>query len=141
VKTVFVSARKSIERIAKEGRKYGVSLGLVSQRPADVSESALSQCGTIFAMRMNNERDQRFVEHVMPEGSKGTLAALSSLQNREALVVGEGVRAPVRVLLDKLDENKRPAGGNPSYSEDWQKEIEDDEFIVDTIENWRNQGR
>jgi len=139
--TVFVSARKSIERIAKEGRKYGVSLGLVSQRPADVSESALSQCGTIFAMRMNNERDQRFVEHVMPEGSKGTLAALSSLQNREALVVGEGVRAPVRVLLDKLDENKRPAGGNPSYSEDWQKEIEDDEFIVDTIENWRNQGR
>ncbi|MCF6214581.1 MAG: DUF87 domain-containing protein [Emcibacter sp.] len=139
--TVFVSARKSIERIAKEGRKYGVSLGLVSQRPADVSESALSQCGTIFAMRMNNERDQSFVEHVMPEGSKGTLAALSSLQNREALVVGEGVRAPVRVLLDKLDENKRPSGGNPSYSEDWQKEIEDDAFIVETIENWRNQGR
>jgi len=139
--TVFVSARKSIERIAKEGRKYGVSLGLVSQRPADVSESALSQCGTIFAMRMNNERDQCFVEHVMPEGSKGTLAALSSLQNREALVVGEGVRAPVRVLLDKLDENKRPAGGNPSYSEDWQKEIDDDSFIHDTIENWRNQGR
>jgi len=139
--TVFVSARKSIERIAKEGRKYGVSLGLVSQRPADVSESALSQCGTIFAMRMNNERDQCFVEHVMPEGSKGTLAALSSLQNREALVVGEGVRAPVRVLLDKLDEHKRPAGGNPTYSEDWQKEIVDESFILETIENWRNQGR
>ncbi len=139
--TVFGSARKAIERIAKEGRKYGVSLGLVSQRPADVSESALSQCGTIFAMRMNNERDQRFVEHVMPEGSKGTLAALSSLQNREALVVGEGVRAPVRVLLDKLDEQKRPSSGNPEYSEDWQKEIEDDGFILDTIENWRNQGR
>jgi len=139
--TVFGSSRKAIERIAKEGRKYGVSLGLVSQRPADVSESALSQCGTIFAMRMNNERDQRFVEHVMPEGSKGALEALSSLQNREALVVGEGVRAPVRVLFDKLDEHKRPSGGNPSYSEDWQKEIEADDFIVDTIENWRNQGR
>jgi len=138
---VFSSARKAIERIAKEGRKYGVSLGLVSQRPADVSESALSQCGTIFAMRMNNERDQKFVEYVMPEGSKGTLAALSSLQNREAIVVGEGVRAPVRVLLDKLDEYKRPSSGNPSYSEDWQTEIEDDSFIVDTIENWRNQGR
>jgi len=139
--TVFGSSRKAIERIAKEGRKYGVSLGLVSQRPADVSESALSQCGTIFAMRMNNERDQRFVEHVMPEGSKGALEALSSLQNREALVVGEGVRAPVRVLFDKLEEHKRPSGGNPSYSEDWQKEIEADDFIVDTIENWRNQGR
>lgn len=139
--TVFGSSRKAIERIAKEGRKYGVSLGLVSQRPADVSESALSQCGTIFAMRMNNERDQRFVEHVMPEGSKGALEALSSLQNREALVVGEGVRAPVRVLFDKLDEHKRPSGGNPLYSEDWQKEIEADDFIVETIENWRNQGR
>jgi len=139
--TVFGSARKAIERIAKEGRKYGVSLGLVSQRPADVSESALSQCGTIFAMRMNNERDQRFVEHVMPEGSKGSLAALSSLQNREALVVGEGVRAPVRVLLDKLDDHKRPSSGNPKYSEGWQKDIEDDSFIVETILNWRNQGR
>jgi len=139
--TAFRSAKKAIERIAKEGRKYGVSLGLVSQRPADVSESALSQCGTIFAMRMNNERDQRFVAAVMPEGSKGSLAALSSLQNREALVVGEGVRAPVRVLLDKLDEFKRPSGGNPAYSEDWQREIEDDSFVLDTIENWRNQGR
>ncbi|PHZ86189.1 ATP-binding protein [Paremcibacter congregatus] len=139
--TVFGSSRKAIERIAREGRKYGVSLGLVSQRPADVSESALSQCGTIFAMRMNNERDQRFVEHVMPEGSRGALSALSSLQNREALIVGEGVRAPVRVMLDKLDENKRPSGGNPEYSEDWQKEIVDDSFIMDTIQNWRNQGR
>lgn len=138
---VFGSTKKAIERIAKEGRKYGVSLGLVSQRPADVSESALSQCGTIFAMRMNNERDQRFVAAVMPEGSKGALAALSSLQNREALVVGEGVRAPVRVLLDKLDEYKRPSSGNPTYSEDWQKEIENDDFIMETIENWRNQGR
>lgn len=139
--TVFGSAKKAIERIAKEGRKYGVSLGLVSQRPADISESALSQCGTIFAMRMNNERDQKFVAAVMPESSNGALAALSSLQNREALVVGEGVRAPVRVLLDKLDEYKRPSGGNPAYSEDWQKETESDDFILDTIENWRNQGR
>ena len=139
--TVFSSAKRAIERIAKEGRKYGVSLGLVSQRPADISESALSQCGTIFAMRMNNERDQRFVAAVMPEGSKGALASLSSLQNREALVVGEGVRAPVRVLLDKLDEPKRPSGCNPKYSEDWQKDVEDDSFILEAIENWRNQGR
>jgi len=139
--TVFESTRKAIERIAKEGRKYGVSLGLVSQRPSDVSESALSQCGTIFAMRMNNERDQNFVEHVMPEGAKGQLAALSSLQNREALIVGEGVRAPVRVLLDKLDESLRPSSGSPSFSEDWQREIEDDSFIQDTINAWRNQGR
>ncbi|MCK5423894.1 MAG: DUF87 domain-containing protein [Emcibacter sp.] len=138
---VFGSTKRAIERIAKEGRKYGVSLGLVSQRPADVSESALSQCGTIFAMRMNNERDQKFVAAVMPEGSKGALSALSSLQNREALIVGEGVKSPVRVMLDKLEEYKRPSSANPVYSEDWLKDIENDDFIVDTIENWRNQGR
>ena len=139
--TVFASTRKAIERIAKEGRKYGVSLGLVSQRPADVSESALSQCGTIFAMRMNNERDQNFVEHVMPEGAKGSLAALSSLQNREALIVGEGVRAPVRVKFDNLDEHKRPSSTNPEYSSDWQNDISDRAFIADAIKNWRTQGR
>tara|TARA_B100001939_G_scaffold347854_1_gene370958 strand:+ start:8615 stop:10279 length:1665 start_codon:yes stop_codon:yes gene_type:complete len=139
--TIFASTRKAIERIAKEGRKYGVSLGLVSQRPADVSESALSQCGTIFAMRMNNERDQKFVEHVMPEGAKGGLASLSSLQNREALVVGEGVRAPMRVQFDSLDENKRPSSHNPKFSQDWQQDIESNAFIQETIKNWRGQGR
>ncbi|WP_417317339.1 ATP-binding protein [Emcibacter sp.] len=139
--TVFASTRKAIEQIAKEGRKYGVSLGLVSQRPADVSESALSQCGTIFAMRMNNERDQNFVSHVMPEGAKGSLAALSSLQNREALIVGEGVRAPVRVKFDSLDESKRPSSTNPAYSSDWQNDISNQTFINDAIKHWRSQGR
>ncbi|RME63991.1 MAG: DUF87 domain-containing protein, partial [Alphaproteobacteria bacterium] len=71
----FRAAKRVLDRIAKEGRKYGVSLGLVSQRPADISESVLSQCGTILAMRMNNERDQHFVERAMPEGTRGLLGA------------------------------------------------------------------
>ncbi|MEZ5758788.1 MAG: DUF87 domain-containing protein [Emcibacteraceae bacterium] len=139
--TIFNSTRKAIERIAKEGRKYGVSLGLVSQRPADVSESALSQCGTIFAMRLNNERDQKFVSHVMPEGAEGSLNSLSSLQNREALAVGEGVEAPVRLLVDKLDEDHLPSSGSPSYSVDWQLGLEDPNFVRATIERWRRTGQ
>lgn len=139
--TIFNSTRKAIERIAKEGRKYGVSMGLVSQRPAELSESALSQCGTIFAMRMNNERDQRFVEHVLPEGAEGTLNVLSSLQNREALAVGEGVEAPVRLLVDKLEEEHLPSSGSPSYSIDWQKGLEDPRFVDQTIDTWRKAGQ
>tara|TARA_R110002096_G_scaffold416576_3_gene619770 strand:- start:215957 stop:217645 length:1689 start_codon:yes stop_codon:yes gene_type:complete len=138
---IFNSTKKAIERIAKEGRKYGVSLGLVSQRPADVSESALSQCGTIFAMRLNNERDQKFVSHVMPEGAEGSLNALSSLQNREALAVGEGVEAPVRLLVDKLDDDHLPSSGSPSYSVDWQLGLEDPNFVVATIDRWRRTGQ
>ncbi|MCC3860049.1 ATP-binding protein [Pseudemcibacter aquimaris] len=139
--TVFASTKKAIERIAKEGRKYGVSLGLVSQRPADVSESALSQCGTIFSMRLNNERDQNFVAHVMPEGSSGSLASLSSLQNREVLAVGEGVVAPVRMLVDKLEENHLPSSGSPDFATDWQHTLEDPDFVNKTIYNWRKFGR
>src|SRR3546814_18357215 len=67
------SVRKILERIAKEGRKYGVSLGLITQRPSDLAEGVLSQCGTIIAMRLNNDRDQQFVRAAMPEGARGFL--------------------------------------------------------------------
>lgn len=131
------AARLGIERIAKEGRKYGVSLGLVSQRPAELSESALSQCGTIIAMRMNNERDQAFVEHVLPEGAKGFLAALPSLQNREVLIVGEGVKAPVRALLDELPEDQRPSSDSPRFSDHWQQAVESTRLVSDVVTAWR----
>ncbi len=131
------SARLGIERIAKEGRKYGVSLGLVSQRPADLSESALSQCGTILAMRMNNDRDQAFVEHVLPEGADGFLSALPSLQNREVIIVGEGVKAPVRALLDMLPEECRPSSDSPSFTEHWQTDVASTKLVSDVVMAWR----
>lgn len=131
------SARHGIERIAKEGRKYGVSLGLISQRPADLSESALSQCGTIMAMRMNNERDQAFVEHVLPEGAEGFLAALPSLQNREVIIVGEGVKAPVRALLDDLPPDQRPSSDSPRFSAHWQEDVANTKLVSDVIAAWR----
>jgi DNA helicase HerA-like ATPase len=137
----FDSARRSLERIAKEGRKYGVSLGIISQRPADLSESVLSQCGTIFALRMNNERDQKFVENVMPEGSGGFLAALPSLQNREAIVVGQGVNAPMRIQFDFLEEHRRPTSEDPCFSENWRHDTADRQTVQNTIDRWRTQDR
>ena len=93
------AVRKVLERIAKEGRKYGVSLGLITQRPSDLAEGVLSQCGTIIAMRLNNDRDQQFVKNAMPEGARGFLDVIPALRNRECIICGEGVAIPIRVSV------------------------------------------
>lgn len=135
------AARGAIERIAKEGRKYGVSLGLVSQRPSDLSETVLAQCGTIISMRMNNDRDRQFVESTMPEGSKGFLESIPALQNREAILSGEGVAAPMRIRFSYLEESKRPSSTDPDFATHWRTPIDSTEFVQDTITKWRTQNR
>src|SRR4029453_15976133 len=74
------------KRIPKEGRKYGGVLGLVAQRPSDLAEGVLSQCGTIIAMRLNNERDQAFVRSAVPEGARGMIDAIPALLTPEQIV-------------------------------------------------------
>ena len=134
-------ARRVLERIAKEGRKYGVSLGLVSQRPSDIDEGVLSQCGTIIAMRLNNERDQAHVRAAVPEGARGLIDAIPALRNREAVVVGEGVSVPIRVAFDTLEEERRPASADPSFAEEWRRSAAEPARIERTIRKWRAQGR
>jgi DNA helicase HerA-like ATPase len=133
--------RRILERIAKEGRKYGVSLGLVTQRPSDLAEGVLSQCGTIISMRLNNERDQAFVKAAMPEGARGFLDTIPALRNREAIVCGEGVSIPIRVSFDDLEEELRPASTDPLFSELWRRTGNEDAIVGNVIERWRNQGR
>ena len=135
------SVGKILGRIAKEGRKYGVSLGLITQRPSDLAEGVLSQCGTIIAMRLNNERDQAFVKAAMPEGARGFLDTIPALRNREAIVCGEGVSIPIRVALDNLEESKRPASSDPLFSELWQQTGGEEEIVARVIKKWRSQGR
>ena len=135
------SVRKILERIAKEGRKYGVSLGLITQRPSDLAEGVLSQCGTIISMRLNNDRDQNFVKAAMPEGSRGFLDAIPALRNRECIVCGEGVTVPVRVAFDNLEPERRPASADPVFSDLWRASGGEDEILERTINRWRNQGR
>ena len=135
------SVRKILERIAKEGRKYGVSLGLITQRPSDLAEGVLSQCGTIISMRLNNDRDQQYVKAAMPEGTRGFLDAIPALRNRECIICGEGVSIPIRVALDTLEEHRRPASADPSFSRLWQDEGGEEDILARTIVRWRNQGR
>lgn len=135
------AARKVMERIAKEGRKYGVSLGLVTQRPSDLSESVLSQCGTVLSLRMNNERDQAFVRSTVPEGARSLLDALPSLRNRECFVSGEGVPIPIRIRLDDVAPDLRPASADPMFSQTWRRQTNAKDLIDQTIRRWRLQAR
>jgi DNA helicase HerA-like ATPase len=134
------SVAKILSRIAKEGRKYGISLGLITQRPSDLAEGVLSQCGTIISMRLNNERDQAFVKAAMPEGARGFLDSIPALRNRECIICGEGVAIPIRVSFDTLEEHKRPASEDPSFVELWGKDGGEEELVERVVMRWRSQG-
>jgi hypothetical protein len=135
------AVRKILERIAKEGRKYGVSLGLITQRPSDLAEGVLSQCGTIISMRLNNDRDQACVRAAMPEGARGFLDAIPALRNRECIACGEGVAIPIRVRFDDLEPEKRPASSDPSFAALWRETGGEEGIIQRTIKRWRGHGR
>jgi len=135
------AVRRILERIAKEGRKYGVSLGLITQRPSDLAEGVLSQCGTIISMRLNNDRDQACVRAAMPEGARGFLDAIPALRNRECIVCGEGVAIPLRVRFDDLEPEKRPASSDPSFARLWRETGDEEGIIQRTIKRWRGHGR
>lgn len=135
------SVGATLSRIAKEGRKYGIALGLISQRPSDIAEGVLSQCGTIIAMRLNNERDQAFVKAAMPEGARGFLDAIPALRNRECIICGEGVSIPIRLSFDNLEQHRRPASADPSFVASWQQSGGEEAMVTRTVQRWRAQGR
>ena len=117
------------------------SLGLITQRPSDLAEGVLSQCGTIIAMRLNNDRDQACVRAAMPEGARGFLDAIPALRNRECIVCGEGVAIPIRVRFDDLEPEKRPASSDPSFARLWRETGDEAGIINRTIKRWRGHGR
>jgi DNA helicase HerA-like ATPase len=135
------SVGRILSRIAKEGRKYGISLGLITQRPSDLAEGVLSQCGTIIAMRLNNERDQAFVKAAMPEGSRSFLDSIQALRNRECIICGEGVPIPIRATFDDLEANKRPASSDPSFTTLWARHGGEENAVARTVMRWRTQVR
>ena len=137
----FEPTKRALARIAKEGRKYGVSLCVITQRPSELAPGMLSQCSTIFALRLSNQRDQEFVSGAMSESAIGLMDSLPSLRNAEAIVVGEGVSVPFRVNFDHLPDNYRPKSGTASFSSSWDRDMEDTAVVTATIERWRKQRR
>ncbi len=135
----FEATKRALGRIAKEGRKYGVSLCVVSQRPSDLAVGILSQCNTIFAMRMSNQKDQEFVRGTLSESALGLLDSLPTLRTGEAIAVGEGVSVPVRLQFDTLPDERRPLSGTASFSTAWQNDDKDEAFVAEIVERWRRQ--
>jgi hypothetical protein len=136
----FEPTRRSIARIAKEGRKYGVSLCLVTQRPSEISEAILSQCSTLFALRMTNERDQAFVRSTLPESAGGLLNTLPTLRQQEAIIIGEGVAHPMRIRFNDLDPAHLPKGKATSFAEAWGEDSKGLDFVNTIVERWRHQS-
>lgn len=137
----FEPTKQALARIAKEGRKYGVSLGIVSQRPAELATTVLAQCGTVLAFRMTNLRDQEIVRGVVADGAYGLLDFLPSLGDAEAVIVGEGVSVPLRARFDRLPPERQPRSGSAGFSASWQQSCSGEAFVAEVVERWRRQQR
>jgi uncharacterized protein len=105
----FGPTRRALSRIAKEGRKYGVFLGLVTQRPAEIDPNIISQCNTLFAMRLSNDRDQALIRSAVSDAATSLLTFVPSLGTGEAFVFGPGVALPMRMKFRNLPDSLRPA--------------------------------
>ncbi|HWF59763.1 MAG TPA: ATP-binding protein [Nitrospira sp.] len=134
----FAGSRKSMERIAKEGRKYGVGLAVVSQRPHEVSETVLAQCGTFICLRITNPDDQAYVRSLVPESEGDLVSVLASLGRGEALVLGEAVPLPTRLQFDKP--NPTPNSDDIDFYGKW-KDGPADLDVDAIVKRWRSQER
>jgi len=115
----YAAAQGAIRRIAREGRKYGLGLMLVSQRPADIESTVISQCGTWLVLRLTNQADQQHVARFLPDGLSGMTKSLPNLGQQEAIFVGEGAALPARVRVMDLKNEQLPHSQNARFAEAW----------------------
>ncbi len=115
----YSAAQMAVRRIAKEGRKYGLGLMLVSQRPADIDGTVISQCGTWLVLRLSNAADQQHVARFLPDGLSGMTRSLPSLSRQEAIFVGEGAALPARIRIRDLPESKLPKSASIPFALGW----------------------
>lgn len=119
--TKYRSSQKAIERIAKEGRKYGITLMLASQRPSEISETIFSQCNNFIAMRLTNPNDQGYVKRLLPDTLGNLIEKLPSLSAGEALLIGEAIVMPSVVRIDECKDSK-PSSNDIPYWHLWKEE-------------------
>lgn len=132
----YNASKKSIERIAKEGRKYGLSLMVVSQRPSEVSETIFSQCNNFISLRLTNVNDQNYVKALMPDNSNAIADILPNLGQGECLIVGDATLIPTTVKLDKP--NPEPKSQSINFQDEWQTDWKDIEF-GEVIKRWKKE--
>jgi len=136
----FEPTKRSISRIAKEGRKYGISLCIVSQRPAELDATILSQCNTIFSMRLANERDQAILRAGISDAASSLLDFMPTMGTGEAISFGEGVALPTRIKFDTLPADEWPMSNTASVTGSWAREMPEEGFLQDIVLRWRAQS-
>ncbi len=135
----FEPTKRAISKIAKEGRKYGVSLCIVSQRPAELDPTILSQCSTVFSMRLTNERDQELLRAGISDAAASLLEFMPTMGTGEAIAFGEGVSLPTRIKFDLLPPDCLPKSNTASFSENWNRDVTDPAFLDKIVACWRQQ--
>ncbi len=133
----FGPTRKAISRIAKEGRKYGVYLGLVTQRPAELDATIISQCSTLFTMRLANDRDQSLLRSAVSDAAANLLSFVPSLGTREVLAFGEGVALPTRLRFKDVPAHQLPRSESTISSTPATESDSDSHFVAAVVERWR----
>ena len=133
------TASEVVQRIVKEGRKYGVGAMVVSQRPSEVNETVLSQCGTFFALRLSNPSDRLRVQGTLPDGLVGLLDVLPILRTGEAIVTGEAAKLPMRCRVTLPPREHRPHSEDPAVSDNWSM-ARRDEGYERVVASWRAQS-
>jgi len=133
----FGPTRKAVSRIAKEGRKYGVYLGLVTQRPAELDATIISQCNTLFTMRLANERDQSLLRSAVSDAAANLLSFVPSLGTREVLAFGEGVALPTRLRFKEVPPHQLPRSEATIATVRQVNAGHDMHFVAAVLERWR----
>lgn len=131
-------SKEMVQRIAKEGRKFGVGAMIVSQRPSEIDETILSQCGTIISLRINNSTDRGIVKAAMSDGLAGIVDSLPILRTGEAIIVGEAAQLPTRCRFNVLPDDKYPNSGDPEIGEKWNSARSEEDYSR-LVRAWRNQ--
>ncbi|WP_158174879.1 ATP-binding protein [Grimontia hollisae] len=137
----YEAAQSAIRRIAKEGRKYGVGLLLVSQRPSEVEATVLSQCNSWIVLRITNDSDREHVRSVLPDSMSGLTKMLSGLRRQEAIFVGQAATLPTRVMIRSLPNEKLPRSNDVDFEKGWQQQAMTLEQIQEVVSMWRYQSR
>lgn len=130
------AARHSAERIAKEGRKYGISLTAISQRPREVSATILSQCNSFLCLRISNPDDQSYVKSLLPDSVRGIASMFSTLRRGECILLGDSVMMPTRIKVDQP--NPAPVSDDASFYKSW-NEVPKDVDFAKVLKAWRDQ--
>lgn len=132
----YKAVKESVERIAKEGRKYGISAMIVSQRPSEISETIFSQCNTFVVMRLTNPTDQSYVKRLLPDSVSSITDNLPGLEQREALVLGTSIPMPAILKVGEVPESRRPKSNDVNFMEKWRRDwdnIEEMDNIINAM--------